>query len=289
VVPQGIVAAGGRLSHFGLPVDPGNLLLLAELRGVPVIGVPSCARSLKRNGFDLVLERVMAGLTPGPLDLGAMGVGGLLSEIASRPSPRDAGGLRRQGHVAGLVLAAGQSRRMGRTKLLEPVAGAPLVRRVAEKLVGLGLAEVIVVTGHDAEGITAALAGLPLRLVHNEDYAQGLARSLRTGIAALGPEVTAALVCLGDMPRVAVEDMAALVQAGAGGRVAVPVRGGRRGNPVLWPAAHFAALTALTGDRGARGLLATLQDVVEVAASDDGIFTDIDTPDDLRSVRESGN
>ena len=289
VVPQGIVAAGGRLSHFGLPVDPGNLLLLAELRGVPVIGVPSCARSLKRNGFDLVLERVMAGLTPGPLDLGAMGVGGLLSEIASRPSPRDAGGLRRQGHVAGLVLAAGQSRRMGRTKLLEPVAGAPLVRRVAEKLVGLGLAEVIVVTGHDAEGVAAALAGLPLRLVHNENYAQGLARSLRTGIAALGPEVTAALVCLGDMPRVAVEDMAALVQAGAGGRVAVPVRGGRRGNPVLWPAAHFAALMALTGDQGARGLLTTLQDVVEVAASDDGIFTDIDTPDDLRSVRESGS
>jgi molybdenum cofactor cytidylyltransferase len=67
------------------------------------------------------------------------------------------------------------------------------------------------------------------------------------------------------------------------------VRAGRRGNPVLWPRAHFPALMALTGDQGARSLLAGLDDVVEVAAGDDGIFTDIDTPDDLTSIRGSGN
>lgn len=289
VVPQGIVAAGGRISRFGMPVDPGNLLLLASLRDTPVIGLPSCARALKRNGFDLVLEPVMAGLAVGPNDLAGMGVGGLLAEIASRPSPRALRMRPRHAGVAGVILAAGLSRRMGRTKLLEPVAGAPLIRRVTERLLALGLAEVVVVTGHDAEGVGAALAGLPVRLIHNADYAQGLSTSLRAGIGALGAEVKVALVALGDMPHVAEDDMAALLRAGGGKRVAVPVRAGRRGNPVLWPRAHFPALMALTGDQGARSLLAGLDDVVEVAAGDDGIFTDIDTPDDLTSIRGSGN
>ena len=89
VIPAGIVSAGGAISHFGMPVDPGNLLLLAELRGRSVVGLPSCARSPKVNGFDFVLQRLFAELPVGSAEIMRMGVGGLLQEIPSRPQPRD--------------------------------------------------------------------------------------------------------------------------------------------------------------------------------------------------------
>jgi len=89
-VPAGIEMAGGRIAHFGMPVDPGNLLLLAYLAdGRPVVGLPGCARSPKFNGFDLVLGRLFAGLSVDAADIMAMGVGGLLQEIKSRPRPRE--------------------------------------------------------------------------------------------------------------------------------------------------------------------------------------------------------
>jgi molybdenum cofactor cytidylyltransferase len=89
VIPAGLVSAGGEVMHLGMPVDPGNLMMLGNLRGVPVIGVPSCARSPKVNGFDFVLQRVMAGLDVTSQDIMDMGAGGLLAEIPSRPLPRE--------------------------------------------------------------------------------------------------------------------------------------------------------------------------------------------------------
>ena len=89
VIPAALVAAGGRVLHLGMPVDPGNLLLLGEFGAVPVIGAPGCARSPRENGFDFVLRRFLAGLTVTGPDLRAMGAGGLLQEIASRPQPRN--------------------------------------------------------------------------------------------------------------------------------------------------------------------------------------------------------
>ena len=93
VVPAAVVAAGGRVLHAGMPVDPGNLLLLAELGGpsggCPLIGIPTCARSPKLNGFDFVLRRYAAGERVSREDIMAMGVGGLLTEIETRPMPRD--------------------------------------------------------------------------------------------------------------------------------------------------------------------------------------------------------
>jgi len=88
VVPVAVLQVGGKIEHLGMPVDPGNLLLLAKIGEMPVIGVPTCARSLKRNGFDWVLERLLAGIRVTGGDLQGMGVGGLLKEIASRPHPR---------------------------------------------------------------------------------------------------------------------------------------------------------------------------------------------------------
>ncbi len=92
VVPVALQMAGGKVRHLGMPVDPGNLLLLGDIvlaqRKVPVIGAPGCARSPKENGFDFVLRRFLAGLPVSGADLRAMGVGGLLSEIVSRPQRR---------------------------------------------------------------------------------------------------------------------------------------------------------------------------------------------------------
>jgi molybdenum cofactor cytidylyltransferase len=92
VIPAAIEAAGGRVEHLGMPVDPGNLLLIGELDGKPVIGAPGCARSPKENGFDWVLGRVLAGIPVTRADIQAMGVGGLLMEIESRPQPRQGDG-----------------------------------------------------------------------------------------------------------------------------------------------------------------------------------------------------
>jgi molybdenum cofactor cytidylyltransferase len=88
VIPAAVEEAGGRIEHLGMPVDPGNLLLLAEMGDAPVLGAPGCARSPKENGFDWVLQRLLAGLPVGRAEVVAMGVGGLLMEIKTRPQPR---------------------------------------------------------------------------------------------------------------------------------------------------------------------------------------------------------
>jgi molybdenum cofactor cytidylyltransferase len=91
VAPAAVVAAGGRIDRFGMPVDPGNLLFLGELAGHPVVGLPGCARSPALNGVDWVLERLSAGIGVTSDDVAAMGVGGLLKEMPGRPQPRRPG------------------------------------------------------------------------------------------------------------------------------------------------------------------------------------------------------
>ena len=131
-----------------MPVDPGNLLLLGELDGRPVLGAPGCARSPAENGFDWVLNRLLAGLQVKEEDITGMGVGGLLMEIVSRPQPREPAAEASAG-VAAIILAAGQSRRMGGpNKLLARFDGEPLVRQIAERALASKADPVIVVTGH---------------------------------------------------------------------------------------------------------------------------------------------
>ncbi len=124
VIPAAVAAAGGEVVHLGMPVDPGNLMMFGRLQGVPVLGVPSCARSPKVNGFDWVLERVMAGLHVAAEDIMDMGAGGLLAEIPTRPTPREGRPkVARAANVAAIVLAAGLSKRMGATSC-SPISAA---------------------------------------------------------------------------------------------------------------------------------------------------------------------
>lgn len=293
VIPAGIVASGGLVEHFGMPVDPGNLILLARHGGRPILGVPSCARSPKRSGFDMVLERVAAGLPWGRTEVMRLGVGGLLPDIPSRPGPREAvEDESRRPRVAGLLLAAGSSRRMGsRHKLLVPIEGRAMVARAAEVLCAAGLSEVVVVTGDRAEEVQAALGDLPVRFVHNPDHQSGLASSLKAGLQALGPDIDGALVALGDMPWVKPETIGALTDAfalSAAGAICAPFVGGKRGNPVLWARRYFPEILGLSGDSGARELLARHADAVrQVEVDDPGVLWDVDTEEALLALLQS--
>ncbi len=290
VVPVAIALAGGTIDHFGLPIDPGNLLLLGRCEGTTVVGVPGCARSPKRSGFDRILERLLAGIPLTEESIAGMGVGGLMKEIPSRPLPRT--GLERRSasgpppRIGAVVLAAGISQRMGTTnKLLAPIGGSPMIVRVVSALLASRARPVVVVTGHDAEHVEKALEGMPVRLVHNPDYAQGLSASLGAGLSALEDDVEGAVIALGDMPWVSSEDIDSLIDAfepREGHTICVPVHDRKRGNPILWSARYFDEMRRLEGDVGARHLLAQSdEDVCEVPTDNAGVLRDVDTREAL--------
>lgn len=289
VIPAAIEALGGMVEHFGMPVDPGNLLLLARLGQTPVIGLPGCARSPKLNGVDWVLQRLLAGVAVTPDDIRAMGVGGLLMET-ERPQPRagDAPGPRAP-KIAAIVLAAGRSTRMGANKLLQDVGGTVMAARAVDAALASQARPVIVVTGHQADDLRAALKGRDVRFVHNPDFAAGLSTSVRAGAAALPPGLDGALFVLADMPRITSAHLDRLIAAFnplEGRAICVPTHRAKRGNPVLWAARFMPELGALSGDTGARGLIHAHEDqVAEVEMDDDGVLLDVDTPDALAKVR----
>lgn len=285
-VGAAIVAAGGEIIHFGMPVEPGNMLLLARIGTVPVIALPGCARSRRANGLDWILQRMLAGLPIGSAQIMEMGVGGLIRSPVQGAADADAAApaaARAAGRgVAALILAAGRGSRMGAgNKLLQPVAGVPMVRRVANAALASRCACVVVVTGFAWEEVQASLAGLEVSFAHNPDYAQGMASSLCRGLASLPGDVEAAAVLLADMPWIDAGHIDRLIAAfdPARARIVVPVKDGRRGNPVLWPREFFAEMQTLEGDIGARDVLRRhAQRIDAVAFDDDAIFADVDTP-----------
>jgi molybdenum cofactor cytidylyltransferase len=293
VIPAALVQAGGEVVHLGMPVDPGNLLMLGRLGAGDVFGAPSCAGSPTLNGFDWVLERRLAGLPVGRSEIQAMGVGGLLKEIATRPQPRENNEdtARREKRIACLILAAGRSSRMGpRNKLLEDLGGIPVVRRTVETALASRARPVVIVTGHQAAEVETALSGLDVTILHNPDYATGMASSLKTGIAALSPNLDGAIVALGDMPEIQathLERMISAFEPKEHRSIIVPVYEGRRGNPVLWSSELFPAMAGLSGDVGARSIIANNADsVVELDLGTAAVHVDLDTPEALADARK---
>jgi molybdenum cofactor cytidylyltransferase len=300
VIPAAIGRAGGRVDHFGMPVDPGNLLLLGRLADdAYVLGLPGCVRSPKVNGFDWVLQRLIADLPVMRSDIMRMGAGGLLKEIPTRPQPR-AGteetatvAAPRTPKIAAIVLAAGRSSRMGAAnKLLTDIDGVSMVRRAVEAATASHARPVIVVTGNEQGKVQATLRGCKATFVHNPRFAEGMSTSLQAGLTALPANVDGVLVCLGDMPLVtatAIDRLIAAFNPLEGRAICVPTWNGKRGNPVLWDRRFFAAMADLAGDVGAKHLIGEHADLVaEVAISDDAVLTDIDTPEALAALRQAG-
>lgn len=190
-----------------------------------------------------------------------------------------------------MVLAAGESKRMGKKKELLPVAGEPMIRLVVERLLASRkIDEVVVVLGHRADEVGGALAGVTderIELIGNSRYAEGMGTSLALGVAACSWGTDAILVVLGDTPFFRTEDVDALIDAHArGARVAVPVSGGRRGHPVLLSGSYAAELEELGGDSGARAILdRDVASVVEVEIDDEGFLVDVDDRDDYEAVK----
>jgi molybdenum cofactor cytidylyltransferase len=296
VVPAAIVEAGGVIDHFGMPVDPGNLLVLAHIGETPVLVLPGCARSPKLNGFDWVLQRLAADVEVTRRDIMGMGVGGLLVDTPARPLPRDRA-VKSSGpiapKVAAIVLAAGQSRRMGGdNKLTREVEGRALVRRTVETVLASRARPVIVVTGHEADAIKSLLAGLDVTFVHNSSYADGLSTSLRAGLDVLPDELDGTLICLADMPAVGPRHLDILIDGfdPANGRaIGVPTHAGKRGNPSLWAKSLFPDMRAVAGDVGARHLIGANESLVyEVEFDDTAVLTDLDTPADWSDYLSRG-
>lgn len=287
VIPAAIEKAGGQVEHFGMPVDPGNLLLLGRLRKAVVVGLPSCARSPKRNGFDYVLWRLLAGMPVEAAGITSMGVGGLLSEIASRPQPRDERPAEtpRLPRVAAIVLAAGSSSRMGSNKLVAPLFGRPMVRHAVEAATASAAEKVIVVIGNASDEVRRAISPLSPLFVENRDYSTGLSTSLKCGLANVPDGFDGALIMLGDMPGVTTALLDKLIAAfdpSEGRAICVATHHGKRGNPVLWAHRFFEEIMALDGDVGAKHLIAQNAELVcDVEADNDAPLTDIDTPEML--------
>jgi len=212
-------------------------------------------------------------------------------EGASTASPR----------AAGVVLAAGTSSRFGdANKLLATVDGEPVVRRAARTLVDAGLDPVVVVAGHEADRVRAAVADLPVETVDNDAYEAGQSTSVRSGIDALregegrdrtegggddgsGPAVDAAVIALGDMPFVdpeTVETLVAAHAAGVGDALAA-AHEGDRGNPVLFDRRFFDRLADVDGDVGGREILLADDASALVDVDDPGVRRDVDRPTDL--------
>ncbi|VVM07815.1 nucleotidyltransferase family protein [Methylacidimicrobium tartarophylax] len=189
--------------------------------------------------------------------------------------------------MAAIVLAAGGSVRMRPAhKLLLPIGGEALIRRAVRSAREAELFPIIVVVGYRGNEAAAAVADLGVICLPNPEWETGIASSIRAGIAALPDDCPGTVILLADMPRVDASHLRRLSNAFASNEEAgilIPTYRGRRGNPLIWSRRHFAALAALSGDRGGSALLVQLGPFVrEVPMEDDGVLVDLDTPDEFR-------
>jgi molybdenum cofactor cytidylyltransferase len=159
--------------------------------------------------------------------------------------------------IAAIILAAGQSSRMGQHKLLLPLLGKPLLLHAVASAIAARCDDVLVVVGYRAEAVRQLLSGQPVRVLENPDYAQGQSTSMRAGIAALAPQTEAALILLGDQPLVSPAILQRLMQAwrDTARPIVAPYYAGQRGNPVLFARALFPELLTVVGDQGGREVL----------------------------------
>jgi molybdenum cofactor cytidylyltransferase len=190
--------------------------------------------------------------------------------------------------ISAIVLAAGESRRMGETKQLLPWQGKTVLGHILDTLLASSVEEVILVLGHEAERILEKVAIREIKVVFNPDYQKGMSTSLRRGLMAMNPNAEAFLVFLADQPAITPEIISQLIdsfrRARPGKSIVVPSFGGRRGHPVLFGKKHREEFGGLTGEVGGREILARHpEDILVLEVDTDAVLIDLDTPEDYRS------
>ena len=303
VIPEAIVRAGGDLLHYGMPVDPGNLMLVAKLQGKWILGLPGCSRSPKLNGIDLILSHIAAGRDIQPDDIMNMGVGGLLSEYIGRPQPRDSAQSRdfkkkqpikemsAKKNIAALILAAGQSKRMGKdNKLLLPYGDETVISHVCDQIKGAGIDQIFAVTGYQKGDVEKEVIRHDVTCFHNDLYEEGMSTSVKLGIGSLPKDIDAVVILLGDMPQITAEILRKIIGAydtSSARSIIIPHHNGKRGNPILWGRDFFDDFERLDGDMGAKMLLNDYPEYcVEVDVGSNGIFLDIDTLEAYQRLKQ---
>ena len=191
--------------------------------------------------------------------------------------------------VTAIILAAGQSRRMGRPKQLLPLGDGTILERTVDNIIQTGVGEVIVVLGHRAAEIAPRLAARPVRIVTNPDYRLGMSSSLRCGLECASSTAVAFMVVQGDQPLTGPDIIVRLMEEYAGGShgIVAPVYRGRRGHPVIFSAGYRAELFDMAGDTGARGVIEIHpEDVHYVEVDTPGVITGVDTEEDYRNLAD---
>ena len=292
VIPSAIIAAGGEIYHFGMPVDPGNLMLAGALANTPVLGLPGCAKSPAFNGVDLVLRRLAVGKQITPEFITSLGAGGLLKEIHQRPVPRitPQPAPAPNKPVGIILLAAGSARRFGgANKLLADWHGVPLIRASIGNIPARAeFTPRIAVAGRDAPEVSRHLQPWKFVCLHNLEAESGMSSSIRLGLAQLPDTVAGAFFVLADMPKIAArtyDDLFAAFNKYPDKSVFVPIFAEQMGNPVLIRRNFFSLLLDLEGDGGAKGLFAAYPDVIiRIPVDDAGILFDVDHPSDINKL-----
>lgn len=283
IVPQIIIQLGGKITSFGMPVDPGNLTLSATLGKTNLIAAAGSARSDALNGLDWHLNCLHAGVVVNEKMVNSLGVGGLLKDIdfAIKRKKISKTIMTKKANIAAVVLSAGQSKRMGeKNKLLLKVNGKSIIKNYIDNITKSNISEVIVVTGHESEDIMLELKNYNLKFVFNEKYKDGLSTSLRAGIKSLGKKIDAVMICLPDMPLIGIYEINKLIEfynPSIGNEICIATSNQQRGNPVLWDKSYFNELMNIKGDKGGRDLLSNFLDKSVEVDLGEAVAFDIDT------------
>ena len=300
-IPKAILSEGGEIIQYGLAVDPGNLLLIGKVGNTTVIGMPGCARSPKLNGFDWVLQLLMADIPISREELAEMGAGGLLMEIASRPLPRALAKSvsKREKKVMGVILAAGNSTRMGKdNKLLRNIGDAPLIRNTAIEMLKSDLDSCSIVLGYQSDKVADVIKDLNVNLILNPLWKEGQASSLRAAINTLDSTYSDLLIMLGDLPGIKSIHINSIIEEhlltdNRKSKITIPSFKGQKGNPVIWGRSFFDDLSNLEGDVGGRTLFSEHPAAINILEMENPwVVKDTDTPEDFENFfkyKKEGN
>ena len=291
ILPSIISEFGGKITSYGMPLDPGNLTLSGYINNHKILVAAGSARSDALNGLDWHLNSLHAGIEIDQDIIDSLGVGGLLKDIdfAVRRKRISKNINTKKANIAAIVLSAGESKRMGEdNKLLLKVNGKTIIANYIENISKSNVSEILVVTGHQSDLIQGELEKYDVNFIYNPDYKDGMSTSLRAGINALSTNIDAAMICLPDMPLIGIYEINKLIDyynPKIGNEICIATSNEQRGNPVLWDKKYFNELSDIKGDKGGRHLLSQYEEKSVEVNLGEAVSFDVDTKSSYNSLK----